>query len=167
MATLKPSPISPSMSSSETSTSSSAIEAVSDPCRPILWWMAWGWKPGWSVSTRKQARPLAFFSGSVWQKISATLAKLPMEIHIFAPLMTQPPSRRVARVRWLAASEPVSGSVSPKQPRYSPEQSLGSHFCFCSSVPQRRMDEQTSEVCTEMTVRMAESTRPTSSTMSP
>ena len=36
-------------------------------------------------------------------------------------------------MRRLAASEPVSGSVRPKQPSASPEQSRGSHFCFCSS----------------------------------
>ena len=33
-----------------------------------------------------------------------------------------------ARVFWLAASEPVSGSVSPKQPSHSPEQSLGRYL---------------------------------------
>ena len=47
------------------------------------------------------------------------------EMNIFAPLITQPESVRRARVRWLAASEPVSGSVSPKQPSHSPEHSFG------------------------------------------
>jgi hypothetical protein len=41
---------------------------------------------------------------------------LPSEIHIFWPLSDQPESVFVARVRRLAASEPVSGSVRPKQP---------------------------------------------------
>ena len=104
-------------------------------------------------------------SGSVWAKMSASLAKLPIEIHILDPLIFQPSSVFVARVRWLAASEPVSGSVSPKQPSHSPEHSLG-RYCFCSSVPHIRA-EQTSDVCTEMTVRMAESARPISSTMRP
>ena len=81
--------------------------------------------------------------------------------------MRQPPSIFSARVFRFAASEPVSGSVRPKQPSASPEQSRGSHSCFCSSVPQRTIDEQTSEVCTETTVRMAESPRPISSTISP
>ena len=65
------------------------------------------------------------FSGSVWAKMSARLAALPIEIHILAPLMTQPESVWRARVRWLAASEPVSGSVRPKHPSHSPEHSLG------------------------------------------
>ena len=67
-------------------------------------------------------------------------------------------------MRWLAASEPVSGSVSPKQPSDSPEHSGGSQRCFCSSEPQRTIDEHTSDVWTEMTVRIAEQPRPTSST---
>ena len=58
----------------------------------------------------------------------------------------------------------MSGSVRPKQPSASPEHSRGSQRCFCSSVPQRTIDEHTSEVCTEMTVRIAEQPRPTSST---
>ena len=41
--------------------------------------------------------------------------------------MTHPESVFFARVRRLAASEPVSGSVSAKQPSASPEQSRGSH----------------------------------------
>ncbi len=65
------------------------------------------------------------FSGSVWAKMSASLATLPIEIHILAPSIIQPESVRRARVRWLAASDPVSGSVSPKQPSHSPEHSLG------------------------------------------
>ena len=48
-----------------------------------------------------------------------------MEIHILLPLTDQPPLTRRARVFWLAASEPVSGSVSPKQPSHSPLVSLG------------------------------------------
>jgi hypothetical protein len=95
------------------------------------------------------------------------LAKLPIEIHCFAPLITQPPSVFFARVCWLAASEPVPGSVRPKQPSASPLQSCGSHSRFWSSLPQRTIDEQTSEVWTDTTVRIAESARPISSTNSP
>ena len=92
---------------------------------------------------------------------------MPIEIHIFAPLITQPESVLRARVFWLAASEPVSGSVNPKQPSHSPELSFGSQCRFCSSVPYLRMPEHTSEVCTETTVRIAESARPICSTTSP
>jgi hypothetical protein len=42
-----------------TRTSSSASDAVSEPCRPIFPWISDGTKPGWSVSTRKQASPCA------------------------------------------------------------------------------------------------------------
>ena len=81
-------------------------------------------------------------------------------------MISQPPSTFFARVRWLAASEPVSGSVSPKQPSDSPEHSRGSQRCFCSSVPQRTIEEHTSEVWTDTTVRIAEQPRPISSTTS-
>ena len=106
-------------------------------------------------------------SGSVWAKISATSAKLPSEIHIFLPVIAQPPSIFSARVRRMAASEPVSGSVRPKQPSASPEHRRGSQRCFCSSVPQRSIEPQTSEVWTETTVRAEESARPTCSTIRP
>ncbi len=96
------------------------MTAVSDAQRPILPLIGSGWKPGWSVSTRKQARPLCPSDGSVWAKISASFAWLPSEIHIFAPLIVQPSSVFTARVFWLPAPEPVSGSVRPKQPSHSP-----------------------------------------------
>ena len=50
---------------------------------------------------------------------------MPIEIHILLPLSTQPLSVLRARVFWLAASEPVSGSVRPKQPSHSPLHSFG------------------------------------------
>ena len=82
-------------------------------------------------------------------------------------MITQPESVLRARVFWLAASEPVSGSVSPKQPSHSPEHSFGRYLCFCSSVPNFRIPEHTSEVCTEITVLIDESARPISSTTRP
>ena len=109
---------------------------------------------------------MCFFSGSVCAKTRATSATFPIEIHILFPLMVQPESVFLARVRRLAASDPVSGSVSAKQPSASPEQSLGSHSCFCSSVPHCSIEPQTSEVWTETTVRAEESARPTCSTIS-
>jgi hypothetical protein len=56
-------------------------------------------------------------------------------MNIFEPLIFQPPSTFVARVRWLAASDPVSGSVRPKQPNHSPEHSFGR---YCASAPRCR-----------------------------
>ena len=109
---------------------------------------------------------MCFLSGSVWAKIRATSATLPSEIHILLPLIVQPESVLLALVLKLAASEPVSGSVSPKQPSASPEHSRGNHSCFCSSVPHCSIEPHTSEVCTETTVRAAESARPICSTIS-
>ncbi len=130
-------------------------------------WISWCEKPSESVGTRKQQIPRWAFSGSAWAKTRATSATLPSEIHIFWPLMRQPPSIFSARVRMDAGSEPASGSVRPKHPNASPAHSRGSQRCFCSSVPQRSIDPHTSEVWTETTVRMAESPRPTCSTISP
>ena len=140
---------------------------MSEERRPSLPWISWVLKPSLSVGTRKQARPRCLRAGSVWAKISATSEKLASEIHIFWPLIDQPVSVLVARVRRLAASEPVSGSVRPKQPSASPEQRRGSHFIFCSSVPQRSIEPPTSEVTTETTVRAEESARPICSTIRP
>ena len=119
------------------------------------------------VGTRKQAIPRWRFSGSVWAKISATSAWLPSEIHIFWPLIRQWPFSNRARLRIDDGSEPASASERPKQPSASPEHRRGSQWRFCSSVPQRSIEPQTSEVWTETTVRTAESPRPTCSTISP
>ena len=88
-------------------------------------------------------------------------------MNIFEPEIDQPPLRLVARVATEAASEPVPGSVSPKQPSHSPEHSLGRSSRFCSSVPHCSIEPATSEVCTDTTVRADESPRPISSTISP
>ncbi len=88
-------------------------------------------------------------------------------MNIFEPEIFQPPFTFVARVATEAASDPVPGSVSPKQPSHSPEQSFGNRARFCSSVPHCSIEPATSEVCTETTVRAEESPRPISSTTSP
>jgi hypothetical protein len=58
-------------------------------------------------------------------------------MNCLAPSITHSPSSSRARVRVLPASEPASGSVSPKAPSLRPEVSSGIHSCFCSSVPKR------------------------------
>ena len=68
-------------------------------------------------------------------KISATVAQVPLVMNIFAPLRIQSSPSRTALVLRLAASEPVSGSVRPKQASPAPEHRSGSQRCFCSSVP--------------------------------
>ena len=52
-----------------------------------------------------------------------------------APLMRQWPSSSFAVVWVPPASEPAFGSVRPKPARCRPATRSGSHFCFCSSVP--------------------------------
>ena len=58
-------------------------------------------------------------------------------MNCFAPSITQLPSRSSACVRVAPASEPASGSVSPKAASRRPEARSGSQRCFCSSVPKR------------------------------
>ena len=58
-------------------------------------------------------------------------------MNCFAPSITHSPSSSRARVLTLPASEPASGSVSPKAPRISPAHSRGSHSALCSSLPNR------------------------------
>ena len=58
-------------------------------------------------------------------------------MNCLAPLITHSPSSSRARVRTLPASEPASGSVSPKAPSLRPAVSSGIQSCFCSSVPNR------------------------------
>ena len=121
--------------------------------------------PAVSVGTRKQARPRCAFSGSVWAKTSATFATLPSEIHIFWPLIRQPPSIRSARVLIDAASEPESGSVRPKHPKSSPLHRPGRYLLlllFGSPALDRAADQR---VWTEITVRAALSARPICSTI--
>ena len=68
-------------------------------------------------------------------KRRATSAHVPLVMNIFEPVSNQSPPSRTARILRLAASEPVSGSVSAKQASASPEHSRGSQARFCSSVP--------------------------------
>ncbi len=53
------------------------------------------------------------------------------------PLITQSPLSSRAVVRVPPASEPAPGSVRPKPASARPAVRSGSHFCFCSSVPNR------------------------------
>ena len=65
--------------------------------------------------------------------------------------MTQPsPVLRTAVVFCAAASEPASGSVSPKQPSFSPLAKGTRKSFFCSSVPNLRTGSQKSELLTLM-----------------
>ncbi len=84
-------------------------------------------------------------------------------MNILLPVIAYVSPSRTARVVRLAASEPVPGSVSPKQPTASPEVSRGSQARFCSSLPQCATDLPTRPSETETMPRTAESPRPSSS----
>jgi hypothetical protein len=75
------------------------------------------------------------------------------------------PSRR-AVVRRPPASEPTCGSVRQKAPSISPRASGTSQRCFCASLAQAIMIEQTGQLFTEITVEVAPSPAATSSRIS-
>ena len=84
-------------------------------------------------------------------------------MNCLAPSITHSPSSSWARVRVAPASEPASGSVSPKAASLPPEHSAGSHSDFCSSVPQRWIGIVPSDVCAATVMQTEESTRASSS----
>ncbi len=59
-------------------------------------------------------------------------------MNCFDPLMTHSPPSRRAVVRVAPASEPASGSVSPKPASAVPASRSGSSSLFCASVPKRK-----------------------------
>ena len=141
---------------------------MSEPRRPSLRWIACEREAGGVGGHQEAGQARGASSPDRSGRRSARPSRsCPARSTASAPLMRQPPSVFSARVFRLAASEPVSGSVSPKQPSASPEQSRGSHSCFCSSVPQRTIDEHTSEVLHRHDrARRRSRPRPTSSTIS-
>jgi hypothetical protein len=58
-------------------------------------------------------------------------------MNILEPFTTQASSRSSAVVRAAPASEPASGSVSPKAASRRPDARSGSQRAFCSSEPKR------------------------------
>ena len=96
-----------------------------------LVWMSCTVNPGVRGSTRKPR----ISSRSSFAQTSATSATDPFVIHIFVPVIAHPPARRRARVCIAAGSLPAVGSVSPKQPSFSPAAIAGSQRRRCSSVP--------------------------------
>ena len=87
-------------------------------------------------------------------------------MNCLAPFTTHSPSSSAARVWVLPASEPASGSVSPKAASFCPLQSCGSQSSFCSSVPQRWIGIVPSEVWAAIVIATEESIRVSSSTAS-
>ena len=84
-------------------------------------------------------------------------------MNAFEPLMTQCPSSSRAVVFVAPASEPPPGSVSPNAPSASPAHSRGSHSCFCSSVPNRKIGMAPRETPASTVIAIELSTRASSS----
>ena len=97
-------------------------------------------KPGVSFSTTKLANRGGVPSPGSVRASSVTpndMSVPALEMNVLDPLMSQPPSRRTARVRIPRASEPASGSVSPNAPSTRPSASGRSHRSRWASLPKR------------------------------
>ena len=84
-------------------------------------------------------------------------------MNIFDPFTTHEPSRGSAVVRVAPASEPASGSVSPKAASRRPEARSGSQRSFCASEPKRTIGIVPSDVCAATVIATDESIRVSSS----
>ncbi len=162
MAILKPVPSSPIRALSGTRTPSRASSAVAWPRMPSLPWISVAANPAESVGTRNAEMPLGP-GPPVRANSRTTSAHVPLVMNTFRPVSSQSSPSRSALVASDPASEPVSGSVSPKQPTSSPEHSPGSHRRRCSSVPCLEIVLPTRPSETEMMPRTAESPRAISS----
>ena len=97
-------------------------------------------KPGASFSTTKLANRGCCPSAASVRANSVTpndMSVPAFEMNVFPPLISQPSSRRSARVRIPRASEPASGSVKPNAPSTRPSASGRSQRSRCSSEPKR------------------------------
>jgi len=94
-------------------------------------------RPFESLSTRIGVIPLGPREGSFFAYSTITSAQVALEIHIFAPFTTYPPSVFVAVVLNPSRSEPASLSLNAAQPMNSPEHNFGKYFCFCASLALR------------------------------
>src|SRR6202040_1886375 len=72
------------------------------------------------------------------------------------------------------APEPTKGSVNPNEPIFSSLAIGGSHFCFCSSEPHRKIEPIPKPLCTPKNVAQEQSmraismaTKPASSVLPP
>ena len=84
-------------------------------------------------------------------------ALVPLMIH------SLPSSESRAVVVVPPASDPAPGSVRPNAPIIAPDVSRGSHSCFCSSVPNRKIGIAPSDTPASRVMATDESTRASSS----
>ena len=114
-------------------------------------------KPGVLFSTMN---PFTSPSATSRAQIIVTSPQVAFPIHFFCPFSThESPSRRAVVRRPREVPEPTSGSVKPKEPIFSSRAIGGSHFCFCSSEPPRKIDPIANPLWTPKNVANEESTR--------
>ncbi len=102
----------------------------------ILFWIFTTLKPG--VVLFSTMKPLTWLSATSRAQMIEMSHHGAFPIQRFWPLSTHvSPSRLAVVVMPPAVPEPTSGSVSPKHPIFSMRAIGGSHWRFCSSVPQR------------------------------
>ena len=137
---LSPRSGSPMRWSSGTQTSSKYSSRVSSPRHPMPRIFGPMVNPAVSFSTTKLANLGACSSSDSVRASSVTpndMSVPALEMNVLRPLISQPPSRRSARVRMPRASEPASGSVSPNAPSARPSASGRSQRSRWASVPNR------------------------------
>src|SRR5260370_31302573 len=105
--------------------------------------------------------PFTWPSATSRAQIIVRSPKVALPIHFFCPFSThESPSRRAVVSRPPEVPEPTSGSVKPKEPIFSSRAIGGSHFCFCSSEPPRKIDPIANPLCTQKEGGNEESTPP-------
>ena len=92
-------------------------------------------KPEAPVSAMNALIPLWPRSGSTAAKMRQRSASRALEMNRLSPSMRQPPPARCALVWRAAASEPADGSLSAKQPSFSPLASARRVSFFWASLP--------------------------------
>jgi hypothetical protein len=107
--------------------------------------------------------PLGPAARSVAQKRTMRSAWGPLVIQFFEPLMTQWSPSFTATVCMCEASEPLAGSVRPKQPSFCPLARGVRNSFFWASLPFLRMGSQTRELFTDMITPVDAQARLTSS----
>ena len=136
IATRKPRPSSPSSASSPSSMSLNSSGVVVLPCCPSLCSGLPRTSPGASPFTKKAVMPDEPGASEVFAHTTNRPACVPLVIHSFWPVSTQPRSVFWARVRMPAGSLPAPASDSAKPPTtYSPLHSRGTCSSRCSGVP--------------------------------
>ncbi|MNF99199.1 hypothetical protein D3C84_820900 [compost metagenome] len=131
----KPPPSAPNRLLAGTRTESKNNSEVSADLCPSLSRLRPRLKPSRSASTRIRLIPREPGESLVRATTITRSACWPLEIKVFEPLTTYSSPCSTARVLMPCRSLPVPGSVMAMAHTVSPDTILGSHFCFCASLP--------------------------------